>query len=279
VLIAAVSAGHRVASVHGPAIVIAGVCRLCRHTVRAGLSVLHLIDPKGSFLKNLILSLVLLGVSSLLFPTVLKQIDDRKAIDQQRFQEQLSRQDQILDAQAALLDTMASDFWQYELYASDVVISRDERFGQDDWHRRAVDAYYLQTGPLLGKMRGEISTLLRLAPPANYEVFLRLYEDEVLPLDSCLLELMKIEAASSGTRRGPVNLLPRRNRSLPAAWPARGSSPGHPGTRWRPVSCTRIWPIASIGSLPAWLGRFNSKGRLTSVPVNWAHGAGPGEDA
>src|SRR5215210_2027184 len=159
----------------------------------------QLIDPKGSFLKNLVLSLVLLGVGSLLFPTVLKQIDDRKAIDQQRYQEQLSRQDKILDAQAALLDTMASDFWDYELYASDVVISRDERFGQDDWHQRAVDAYYLQTGPLLGKMRGEISTLLRLAPQSNYEAFLRLYEEELLPLDSCLLELMKIEAASSGT--------------------------------------------------------------------------------
>jgi len=47
-------------------------------------------------------------------------------------------------------------------------------------------------------MRAEISTLLRLAPRPNYESFLRLYEEEVLPLDSCLLELMKIEASSSG---------------------------------------------------------------------------------
>jgi hypothetical protein len=160
---------------------------------------MQFIDPRGSFLNNLVLSLVLLGVSSFLIPIVLKQIDDRKAIDQEQFQEQLSRQDKILDAQAALLDTMASDFWEYELYASDVVISRDERFGQDGWHQRAVDAYYLQTGPLLGKMRGEISTLLRLAAQSNYASFLRLYEEEVLALDSCLLELMKIEAASSGT--------------------------------------------------------------------------------
>jgi hypothetical protein len=162
---------------------------------------MQFIDPRGSFLKNLVLSLVLLGVSSFLIPIVLKQIDDRKAIDQEQFQEQLSRQDKILDAQAALLDTMASDFWEYELYASDVVISRDERFGQDGWHQRAVDAYYLQTGPLLGKMRGEISTLLRLAAQSNYASFLRLYEEEVLALDSCLLELMKIETASSGTRQ------------------------------------------------------------------------------
>ncbi len=156
------------------------------------------IDPKGSFLKNLVLSLLLLGMSSLLIPAVLKQIDDRKFVDQQRFQAELSRQDKIIDEQAEVLDTLAAAFWNYELYASDLLFSRDERYGQDDWHRRAVDAYYLESGPLLGKMRAEISTLLRLAPRSTYESFLRLYEDEVLALDSCLLELMKIEASSSG---------------------------------------------------------------------------------
>jgi hypothetical protein len=169
---------------------------------------MQILDPKGSFLKNLVLSLLLIGVSSLLIPAVLKQIDDRKAIDQQRLQDELSRQDKVVDAQAALLDTMASDFWAYELYASDVVISRDERFGQDDWHQRAVEAYYLQTGPLLGKMRAEISTLLQLAPQSTYASFRRLYDEEILPLDSCLLALMKSEAASAGTPLAPGTPLP-----------------------------------------------------------------------
>ena len=156
-------------------------------------------DPKGSFLKNLVLSVLLIGVSSLLIPAVLKQIDDRKAIDQQRYQEQLLRQDKIVDAQASLIDALAADFWDYEVVASDVVYSRDERFGRNGWHQQAVDTYYLQSGPLLGEIRAEISTVLRLAPRETYEAFLLLYEDELLPLDSCLLELMKLEAASAGT--------------------------------------------------------------------------------
>jgi hypothetical protein len=160
---------------------------------------MQFIDPKGSFLKNLVLSLLLLGVSSLLIPLVLKQIDDRRADDQQRLQDELARRNKVIDSQAALLATMAADFWGYELYASDVVISRDERFGQADWHQRAVDNYYLKTGPLLGKMRAEISTLLQLAPPANYDSFLQLYNEDILPLDACLLELMKIEAAAMAT--------------------------------------------------------------------------------
>jgi hypothetical protein len=101
---------------------------------------LQFVDPKGSFLKNLVLSLLLLGLSSLLIPIVLKQIDDRKFIDQQRFQAELSRQDKIIDAQAALLDDFASAFWDYEGYAADVLYSRDARMGQQDWHQRAVDA-------------------------------------------------------------------------------------------------------------------------------------------
>ena len=175
------------------------------------------IDPKGSFLKNLILSLVLIGLSSLLIPAVLKQIDDQKFVAEQQFQEQLARQDKIIDAQAALLDSLASTFWDYEGYAADLLYSRDERYGRDEWHQRAVDAYYLESGPVLGKMRAEISTLLRLAPRQNYESFLRLYEEEVLPLDSCLLELIKIEADSSGASL-PTGCVASEGKFFGASW-------------------------------------------------------------
>lgn len=163
------------------------------------------VDPKGSFAKNLILSLVLISVTSLLIPLVLKQIDDRKAVDQQRYQDELARQDTVLDAQASLIDTMAADFWQYELYASDLVISRDPRHGDAEWHQRAVENYYGKSGPLLGTMRAEISTLLRLAPKSTYDSFLTFYNDEIQAMDGCLLELMKQERQVAST---PVASLP-----------------------------------------------------------------------
>ncbi len=157
------------------------------------------IDPKGSFAKNLILSLVLIGVTSLLIPLVLKQIDDRKAADQQLFQDQLSRQDTVLEAQSNLIDTMAADFWQYEFYASDVIISRDPRFGDTDWRQRAVANYYDKSASLLGTMRAEISTLLRLAPKSTYDSFLAFYNEDIVPLDACLLELLKQEHLAAST--------------------------------------------------------------------------------
>lgn len=182
------------------------------------------IDPKGSFLKNLVLSLLLIAVTSLLFPLVLKQIDDRKAADQQRYQDELSRQDTVLEAQATLIDTMAADFWQYELYASDVVISRDERFGQDEWHKRAVDTYYKESGPLLGTMRAEISTLLRLAPQSTYDSFLKFYEEEVIPLDSCLLELMKLEQATPVADAPPARCAQSAGKFAGSTWDTLASA-------------------------------------------------------
>jgi hypothetical protein len=165
---------------------------------------MQVIDPKGSFLKNLVLSLLPLGVSSLLVPLVRKRIDDQKFVAQQQYQDALARQDKILDAQATLLDTMASDFWNDELYASDVVTSRDPRFGVPSWHQQAVAAYYAHTGAVLGKTRAEISTLLQLARRPTYEAFLRLYNEEVLPLGACLLELMKSEPATPAAGPQPA---------------------------------------------------------------------------
>lgn len=176
------------------------------------------IDPKGSFLKNLVLTLVLLGVSSLLIPLVLKQIDDRKAGDQQRLQDALSRQDTVLAAQAALLDTMAADFWSYAHYASDVVVSRDVRFGEAAWSQRATDAYYADSGQLLGKMRAEISTLLRLAPRPTYEAFRRLFDEEIQPLDACLLELLKQEQATPAAEAGPARCSAAAGQYAGSSW-------------------------------------------------------------
>ena len=221
---------------------------------------MQLTDPKGSFLKNLVLSLVLLGVSSLLIPIVLKQVDDRKAIDQQRLQDELSRQDKVVDAQAALLSTMAADFWAYEALASDVVISRDARFGQEGWHQRAVDGYYQKGGPLLATMRAEISTLLQLAPQSNYDAFLLLFNEEISALDSCLLELMGIDAASAATPQPSGTPQPSR---------CAASEGKFAGASWETVATTveRQGLAGSLDQEFASLAQaFRLQDRLTDAP-------------
>jgi hypothetical protein len=55
----------------------------------------------------------------------------------------------------------------------------------------------------LSTVSAENSTLSRLAPRSNYEAFLRLYEDEVLPLNSCLLDEGSAAAAEKGTTAEP----------------------------------------------------------------------------
>jgi hypothetical protein len=184
------------------------------------------LDPKGSFAKNLILSLLLIGVTSLVIPLVLKQIDDRKAVDQQRFQDELSRQDTVLDAQASLIDTMAADFWEYELYATDLVISRDPLHGDAEWHQRAIETYYGKSGQQMGIMRAEISTLLRLAPKSTYDSFLAFFNDEIQPLDGCLLELINQDRKAAATPVSPPRDDDRGTPTPAACSPATGKFSG-----------------------------------------------------
>ncbi|HEU5430930.1 MAG TPA: hypothetical protein VFU81_04660, partial [Thermomicrobiales bacterium] len=97
-------------------------------------------------------------------------------------------------------------------------ISRDPRFGVASWHQRAVAAYYAQSSSLLGKMRAEISTLLQLAPRPTYEDFLRLYNDEIVSLDACLLELMKQEQTSTGGGSQPARCDASAGKFAGASW-------------------------------------------------------------
>ena len=182
---------------------------------------MQFIDPRGSFLKNLVLSLLLLGLSSLLIPIVLKQIDDRKFLDQQRFQAELSRQDKIIDAQAALLDTMASDFWDYEGYAADVLYSRDARNGtgrlaptrRRGLLRAILPAVWGRCGPRSARCYGWPRNRSYVVVSAGCTMRRwRLF-------DSCLLELMKTEAASTGGGQ-PARCVASEGKFAGASWDA-----------------------------------------------------------
>ena len=53
--------------------------------------------------------------------------------------------------------------------------------------------------PAVGDDAGRDQHVVTASPQASYDAFLQLYEEEILALDSCLLELINIDATSSGT--------------------------------------------------------------------------------
>jgi hypothetical protein len=154
------------------------------------------VDLSGSFAENLILLLIAISLTGFLIPLLLKRIDAHREDSQTRMQAELARQDKVIDAQAAVLDTLAGLLWDYQRLAAEVLAAQSARLGRPEQRTEAVRAYDTEAAALLGKLRAAISTLLRLAPRANYEEVLRLFTDTLLPFDDCLGELMRQEASA-----------------------------------------------------------------------------------
>ena len=145
------------------------------------------------------LSVLLLGLSSLLIPIVLKQMSmiGRPSMSS-AFRPSSTRQEKVLDAQAAVLDSLATSFWDYEGYATICCCSRamNAMGGPTGTNSRRRVLPGIQPGA--GEDAGRDEHVVTAQPrDRHYESFLRLYEEEVYLFDSCLLELMKIEELTS----------------------------------------------------------------------------------
>lgn len=145
-----------------------------------------------SFGGNLVLLLIAIGLTSFAIPLVFKLIDEHRQQVQQLAEAETAKQNTIISAQIDLLDRLTEELWKYQHLAAMVLYSRQRRTGRDDLYHEAASAYDRQSGEVLATLRGEISGLMRLAPRAQYERFLSLLQDELLPYDHCLLELMRI---------------------------------------------------------------------------------------
>jgi hypothetical protein len=177
------------------------------------------INLGDSFIENLILLLLAIGLTSFLIPLIFKHIEERKLRLQQEAEIENERQNTIVAAQIELLDRLTEQLWTYQFLAAMVLYSRQRQTGRDDLYLEAAGAYDTQSGEVLARLRSEISGLLRLAPRTHYERFLHLLANELLPYDHCLLELMRQhEMSQDGKQDEEARCGPRGDRFANAGW-------------------------------------------------------------
>ena len=142
-----------------------------------------------SFIEKSLLLLGTAGLTGLLVP----EISSRMAVDRGReqlvFQTELARQDKILDAQAAYYDRFAELIWEFQLLHVEVSF---RRFLHDPAkYQEAVNRYTSRASELLGRLRAEISKGRRLMGTNGYQTLLDLYQNELLPRDAKLENLIQ----------------------------------------------------------------------------------------
>lgn len=134
-----------------------------------------------NFLESLILLLITVGLTGFLAPLLIQRIDARRIREQKIFEATLVRQSKIIDAQVKLIEDLSTLFWEYQLLL--IAIPYYRQFKNRDLYQPALFAYEEKAGPLLGKIRAEISKALRLTPSPVFQELNQLYYEQLLPLD------------------------------------------------------------------------------------------------
>ncbi len=143
----------------------------------------------SSFVEGLITIIV----TAILIPFIFRVIDDRKAEQQRKiddlkqrknkeFEAELSRQSKVIEAQVQFIEKLADLLWEYQLTAIDVSYYY-LNLGLSEQYQQMSQNYLDTAGPLLGKIRAEISKSLRLASHDAYQALLDLYYKKLSNLD------------------------------------------------------------------------------------------------
>jgi hypothetical protein len=143
----------------------------------------------SDFLGNVILLFVAALVTGFALPLILKQVEERKARAQKRFEADLARQSRVIDAQVQLLENLSQLLWGFQLLA--IEVSYYYAAKQDGLYERALHKYDENAGDLLGKIRAEVSKSLRLTSVPTYEALKDLYYRGLLDLDMRLRQLIE----------------------------------------------------------------------------------------
>lgn len=126
------------------------------------------------FLQGLFLLVVTAGLTGLLIPVIKGRLDDRKYRDQKVFESELSRQEKVIDAQAALLKDASEVMWSFYLLSLKVTwyaASGNEKRFDAAWQEWDEESWLL-----FGRLRAEISNARRLTSPTIHAELLNVHD-------------------------------------------------------------------------------------------------------
>ena len=138
---------------------------------------------------NLLLLLSTAAISGILVPFVLKQIDQQRAERQRQSDANRTRQEKLIESQAAFLDRLTEKLWKWRYICIKVTYYGGQ--GDQSGYDAANKAYSEQFWLVLNEIRIEISKAHHLLSPAVLEK-LRTFYTLIVNLDRELLSVSTI---------------------------------------------------------------------------------------
>jgi hypothetical protein len=188
-----------------------------------------------SFFEQVVILALTAVVTGFLVPYILRRIDERRL-----------REQQIVEAQTRLLDSLTKQLWEFQLLA--LSVSYYKLQGREEDFKGALERYDSRSWEFFGSLRTEISVAGRLTTERTYKKLLQFYHDWLIPMDRALMSLVKQDASTaewqefhnSLQKSGPktdeiISLLAGEfGLSKHKTRPITGDGPSHPGgSEWQ----------------------------------------------
>jgi hypothetical protein len=129
-------------------------------------------------------------------PYVLRRVEERKLLEQKKFEADLARQNKIIDAQSMLLDSLSQLLWKWRYLAKKVVYYGAQ--GNKGRYQAARKEYDESVWDILNEFRTKISESRRLVSERAYEKLNSLYDYIVGDVDLKLSALMNKKEIDAG---------------------------------------------------------------------------------
>ncbi len=123
------------------------------------------------FSEQLILLILTAAITGVFVPLILKWRDERKLREQKEHEAQLVRQGKIIEAQAALLENLAKQLWEFENLA--LTVSYYKLNASDEKYQNALQEYDAKAWSYFSNIRIELSKAYRLTSADTYQMLSR----------------------------------------------------------------------------------------------------------
>ena len=142
------------------------------------------------FLDKVILLLLAAGISGFLIPWILKEIDASKLQAKMKYEADLRRSENIVNAQINLLENISESLWELQLLSLSVCYYKVH--SNSGKYEAAKEDYDLKSWDLFRKIRLEISKSARLVSNDLYDDLLVFFKENLIQkIDETLIVLIQ----------------------------------------------------------------------------------------
>lgn len=166
----------------------------------AGVVAAIFLNASQSFIEDYVLLLAAAGITGFFIPYILKVIDDRKMREQKKYEDELSRQNKIIDAQVQFLESISKLLWEFHaLIAKVSYYKKTEQGNKTLYSNKGSEAISVYEDKLwdivIIGIQSEMSKSRRLVSAEAHQKLKTLYKDTLIGLDQEVVRLIEHNAS------------------------------------------------------------------------------------